>query len=78
MRRLSADDATDNVGRPLVTSLLTSTPAESRVDLNYDVVGSGRVSAFMTTTGGGPALYRSGTWTTTVGWVVASCAPDVG
>ncbi len=26
MRRLGADDATDNVGRPLVPSLLTSTP----------------------------------------------------
>jgi hypothetical protein len=78
MRRLSADDATDNVGRPLVPNLVAFIPAESRVELNYDVVGSGRVSAFMTTTGGGPALYLEWDMDYERGWVVASYAPDVG
>ncbi|MEQ3549090.1 hypothetical protein WIS52_01295 [Pseudonocardia nematodicida] len=77
MGELATDDATDTFGRPLVANLLEFSPAEDRIDLRYDVEGSGVVAGYVTTTAG-PNLYLQWDMDYERGWLVTRFAPDVG
>ncbi|MCE3552378.1 hypothetical protein LWC33_13015 [Pseudonocardia sp. RS11V-5] len=76
MTRLSTADATDTFGRPLVGSLLQFAPAERRFELTYDVERTGKVSAYISTSG--PDLYFEWDDDYQRGWLVRSYALDVG
>ncbi|MEK6438995.1 hypothetical protein [Pseudonocardia sp. T1-2H] len=78
MKELSTANARDNVGRPLVPSLLAMKPGESGFDMTYDVEQTGKVSAYIRTTDGVDLYFEWADIGYQDGWLVKSYAPDVG
>lgn len=77
MQGLNTPDAAEDGGSPLVPSLLKSRPAEDQIEMTYDVLNSGKVSAYISTTGG-PDLYFEWVDDYERGWLMQSFARDVG